>query len=137
MAVRAGPMAEQLQPAVHSEWDDDWDRDIPQPPENFPQDQELRDAVIAAVQEPEAAKELAKMMPIQESDPDSEPETHQDAQQAVEIAAQVPLVDRRYQPGKSCYRITNLYCRTYGSHRRRQCQYSHHHTATNRRQRQG
>jgi len=81
------------EPAFHSEWDDDWDRDIPPPPENFPQDQELRDAVIAAVQEPEAAKELAKMMPIQESDPDSEPETHQDAQQAVEIAAQVPLVD--------------------------------------------
>ena len=84
-------MAEE--PAFPNEWDDDWDRDIPPPPENYPQDQDLRDVGNAAVQEPESAKELAKMMPVQESGPESEPETSQDAQQAVEKDTPVPLVD--------------------------------------------
>jgi DNA polymerase-3 subunit alpha len=81
------------EPAFPSDWDEDWDRDIPPPPEYYPKDQELRDVVIAAVQEPEAAKELAKMNPVHESGPESEPETPQNAQQTVEEDAPVPLVD--------------------------------------------
>jgi len=81
------------EPAFPSDWDEDWDRDIPPPPENNPQDQELRDVVIAAVREPEAAKELAKMNPVHDPGPVSEPETPQNAQQTVEKDAPVPLVD--------------------------------------------
>ena len=81
------------EPVFPSDWDQDWDRDIPPPPENYPHDQELRDVVIAAVQEPEAAKELAMMDPVHDPGPVAEPETPQDAQQTVEKDTPVPLVD--------------------------------------------
>lgn len=81
--------------AIPNGWDNDWGRDIQPPPENYPQDQELRDVVIAAVGEPETARELAKMMPDQESGSEPDSGNFKDTQQTVEKDTPVPLVDSK------------------------------------------
>jgi DNA polymerase-3 subunit alpha len=83
------------EPVLPSDWDDDWERDIPPPPEDYPQDQELRNIVITAIEDPEAARELAKMDPVQKSNSESDRDNIKNKQQTIEKDTPVPLVDNK------------------------------------------
>jgi DNA polymerase-3 subunit alpha len=84
----AAPQQVAEEPVLSNEWDDDWDRDIPPPPENYPPNQDLREVVITAVKEPEASKELANLTPVQETEP--EQAVSQEDQQPVEKSTPEP-----------------------------------------------
>jgi DNA polymerase-3 subunit alpha len=58
-----------------SDWDDDWEQDIPPPPEDFSPDQEVSELIFDLVQASETMTELTESIPLKQPDPESELET--------------------------------------------------------------
>ena len=61
------PMQISEEAFLNAEIDDEWDMDIPPPPDVYPPDQDFKEVVIAAVQESEASKQISENEPFQET----------------------------------------------------------------------
>jgi DNA polymerase-3 subunit alpha len=112
----AEPLQVSEETSLHNEWDEDWDRDIPPPPDIYPPDQDLREAVIAAVQESEAAKQIADIEPIPDTDTefdsaasefDQQPLEKNPSESPIESAATIPSIPILEESEKSTAAISS------------------------------